>query len=138
MLARATINSFAGLDVAHRSPVAHPCYRASKAHLPVIPLATQSHQVVFAYDHVIIPHCSHPPLGGISRESLGPTTGGFACNSQVPEAWTTEASGQKLFMYHMVYQSEAIFFNCHQCHWMSQHNDIFTNQRWNYWCNEGT
>ena len=33
---------------------------------------------------------------GFQRESLGPVTCGFACNCPMPEAWTTEASGQLL------------------------------------------
>ena len=66
-------------------------YRATPARLPVIPLATRSQHVVFAYDHVVRPHHRYRPSGGLPRESHGPATCGFACNCPQPEAWATEA-----------------------------------------------
>ena len=68
-------------------------HRTSPACLPALPLATRSHQVVFAYNQVIRPHGSYHPSGALPRESVKPTTGLFACNCKVPKAYTTEASG---------------------------------------------
>ena len=39
-------------------------------------------------------------------ESLGSATGGFACNSLVPEAWTTEAAGYQY--HHVIFQAVPI------------------------------
>ena len=49
------------------SLVSYQGYRVSSARLPVIPLATRSQQVVFAYDQVIRPHDSYRPLGWLPR-----------------------------------------------------------------------
>ena len=65
--------------------------KAIKPHLPVILLASRSHQVVFTYDEVTRPQCNYRLLVGFPGKSLGPTTGGFACNCPVPEVWTTWA-----------------------------------------------
>ena len=40
---------------------------ATPARLPVIPLATWSQHVVFAYDQVVRPHRSYHPSGGLPR-----------------------------------------------------------------------
>ena len=42
-------------------------HRATPARMPVIPLATRSHHVVFAYDQVVRPHRSYRPSGGLPR-----------------------------------------------------------------------
>ena len=47
----------------------------SSASLSVLPLATRSHHVVFAYNQIIRPHRSYRATGGLPRESLGPATG---------------------------------------------------------------
>ena len=41
--------------------------KAIEPHLPVIPLATRSQHVVFAYDQVVRPHRSYRPSGGLPR-----------------------------------------------------------------------
>ena len=41
--------------------------KAIEPHLPVIPPATQSQHVVFAYDQVARPHRSNRPSGGLPR-----------------------------------------------------------------------
>ena len=43
--------------------------------------------------------------GGRPKESLGPIIYGFTCNSQVPEAWATKATG------HNQATTIAIYFN---------------------------
>ena len=68
-------------------------YQISPAHLPVILPATRSKQIVFAYNQVIIPHCSYHHEGWIPREKPQTATGGLACNSPVPEARTTKMQG---------------------------------------------
>ena len=42
-------------------------YRFSPARLPVLPLATRSQRVVFAYDQVIRPYRTYYPSGGLPR-----------------------------------------------------------------------
>ena len=42
-------------------------YRATPARMPVIPLATRSQHVDFAYDQVVRPHRSYHPSGGLPR-----------------------------------------------------------------------
>ena len=42
-------------------------YRATPAHMPVIPLATRSQHVDFAYHQVVRPHRSYRPSGGLPR-----------------------------------------------------------------------
>ena len=42
-------------------------YRASPSSLPVMSLTTRSEHVVFAYGHVVRPHRSYRPSGGLPR-----------------------------------------------------------------------
>ena len=67
--------------------------KAIEPHLPVIPLATRSHHVIFAYDQVVRLHRSYAIRVDFPWESHGPATCGFARNCPEPEAWTTGVSG---------------------------------------------
>ena len=56
-----------GLKSEFSSRCAAKGYRDSSARLPVIPLATQSKQVVIAYDQVIRHDRSYRPSAGLPR-----------------------------------------------------------------------
>ena len=92
--------------------------KAIELQLPVIPLATRSQHVIFAYDQVVRPHRSYRPSVGFPGESHGPATSGFACNCQEPEAWTTEASGQSIYKYIYIIYNIAAFINI--CRFLNQ------------------
>ena len=57
-----------GFEISFPSPRwAAKGYRATPSRMPVIPLATRSQHVDFAYDQVVRPHRSYRPSGGLPR-----------------------------------------------------------------------